>query len=94
MIITVVDSNFHREKILPSEKAFAYKMKMDAIKTQGKRTDLTSSQVAIKWDTAAEIDKTQNESRNQVFRYIRLTNLIPELLQKIDEGVIALCPRR
>ena len=89
-MIAVVDSNLHRERILPSEKAFAYKMKMEAMKAQGKRTDLTLSQLATKSDTAAEIGKTQNESRDQVFRYIRLTNLIPELLQKVDDSVIAL----
>ena len=90
--IAVVDSNLHRERILPSEKAFAYKMKMDAMKAQCKRTDLTLSQAATKSDTAAEIGKARNESRDQVFRYIRLTHLIPELLQKVDEGVIALSP--
>ena len=91
-MIAVVASNLHREKLLPSEKAFAYKMKMDAMKTQGKRTDLTLSQAATKSDTAAEIGKSQNESRDQVFRYIRLTYLIPELLDKVDGGVIALSP--
>ena len=91
-MIAVVDSNLHRERILPSEKAFAYKMKMEAMKAQGKRTDLPLSQVATKSDTAAEIGQTQNESRDQVFRYIRLTNLIPELLNKVDEGIIALSP--
>ena len=91
-MIAVVDSNLHRERILPSEKAFAYKMKMEAMKAQGKRTGLTLSQVATKSDTAAEIGQTQNESRDQVFRYIRLTNLIPELLNKVDEGIIALSP--
>lgn len=91
-MIAVVDSNLHRERILPSEKAFAYKMKMEAMKAQGKRTGLTLSQVATKSDTAAEIVQTQNESRDQVFRYIRLTNLIPELLNKVDEGIIALSP--
>lgn len=91
-IVQMVDSNIHREHILPSEKAFAYKMKMDAMKTQGKRTDLTLSQAATKSDTAAEIGKSQNESRDQVFRYIRLTYLIPELLDKVDGGVIALSP--
>ena len=91
-MIAVVDSNLHRERILPSEKAFAYKMKMEALKKQGKRNDLTSCQVATKSDTAAEIGQTQNESRDQVFRYIRLTNLIPELLNKVDEGIIALSP--
>lgn len=91
-IIAVVDSNLHREKLLPSEKAFAYKMKLEAMKQQGKRTDLTLSQVATKSDSAAEIGKATNESRDQVFRYIRLTNLIPELLQKVDEGAIAFSP--
>ena len=91
-MIAVVDSNLHRERILPSEKAFAYKMKMDAMKAQGRRTDLTLSQAATKSDTAAEIGKSQNESRDQVFRYIRLTYLIPKLLDKVDEGVIALSP--
>ena len=91
-MIAVVDSNLHRERILPSEKAFSYKMKMEAMKAQGKRTDLTLSQAATKSDTAAEIGKARNESRDQVFRYIRLTHLVPELLQKVDEGVIALSP--
>ena len=91
-MIAVVDSNLHRERILPSEKAFAYKMKMEAMKAQGKRTDLTLSQAATKSDTAAEIGKARNESRDQVFRNIRLTHLVPELLQKVDEGVIALSP--
>lgn len=90
--IAVVDSNLHRERIFPSEKAFAYKMKMEALKEQGKRTDLTSSQVATKSDTATEIGKAANESRDQVFRYIRLTKLIPELLQLVDEERIALTP--
>jgi ParB family chromosome partitioning protein len=91
-MIAVVDSNLHREKLLPSEKAFAYKMKMDAMKAQGRRTDLTLSQLATKSDTAAEIGKSQNESRDQVFRYIRLTYLIPELLDRVDEGIVALSP--
>ena len=91
-MIAVVDSNLHRERLLPSEKAFAYKMKMDAMKAQGRRTDLTLSQAATKSDTAAEIGKSQNESRDQVFRYIRLTYLIPKLLNKVDEGIIALSP--
>ena len=90
--IAVVDSNLHHEKLLPSEKAFAYKMKMEALKAQGKRNDLTLSQVATKSDTASEIGKATNESRDQVFRYIRLTNLIPEILSLVDEGRIALTP--
>ena len=91
-MIAVVDSNLHRERLLPSEKAFSYKMKMDAMKAQGRRTDLTLSQAATKSDTAAEIGKSQNESRDNVFRYIRLTYLIPELLDRVDGGVIALSP--
>lgn len=91
-VIAVVDSNLHREKLLPSEKAFAYKMKLEAMKRQGKRTDLTLSQAATKSDSAAEIGKATNESRDKVFRYIRLTNLIPELLQKVDEGTVAFSP--
>ena len=91
-MIAVVDSNLHRERLLPSEKAFAYKMKMDAMKAQGRRTDLTLSQAATKSDTATVIGKSQNESRDQVFRYIRLTYLIPELLDKVDGGIIALSP--
>ena len=91
-VITMVDSNLQREHILPSEKAFAYKMKMEALKSQGKRTDLTLSQVATKLDAAAEIGKSAGESRDQVFRYIRLTNLIPEILQMVDDGKIALTP--
>jgi len=90
--IALVDSNLHRERILPSEKAFAYKMKMEAMSRQGQRTDLTSSQVATKLDSAAEIGKAQGESRDKVYRYIRLTNLIPEILQKVDNGEIALSP--
>lgn len=90
--IALVDSNLHREKILPSEKAYAYKLKMDALSRQGKRTDLTLSQVATKLDNAAEIGKQQGESRDTVFRYIRLTNLIPGILQMVDEGKIALTP--
>ena len=91
-IIALVDSNLHREKLLPSEKAFAYKLKMEALNDQGKRTDLTSSQVATKLDNAADIGKQHGESRDTVFRYIRLTNLIPGILEKVDEGKIALTP--
>ena len=90
--IALVDSNLHRESILPSEKAFAYKMKMDALSRQGKRTDLTLSQNATKLDTAAEIGKAQGESRDMVYRCIRITHLIPELLQKVDDGKIAFTP--
>lgn len=87
--IMVVDSNLHREHLLPSEKAFAYKLKYDALKRQGKRTDLTSSQVATKFDSATEIGKQANESRDTVFRYIRLTKLIPDILKMVDEQRIA-----
>ena len=87
--IMLVDSNLHREHLLPSEKAFAYKLKMDAMKRQGKRSDLTSSQIATKLDTASQIGKTASESRDTVYRYIRLTELIPELLDLMDEGKIA-----
>lgn len=88
--IAVVDSNLHREHILPSEKAFAYKLKMEALSHQGKRTDLTLSQVATRLDTATEIGNCSGESRDTVYRYIRLTYLIPELLDLMDEGKIAL----
>ena len=87
--VMLVDSNLHRERILPSEKAFAYKLKMEALSHQGKRTDLTSSQFATKSDTASEIGSEARESRDTVYRYIRLTNLIPELLDMMDEGKIA-----
>ena len=89
-VIAMVDANLQREHILPSEKAFAYKMKMDAMKRQGQRTDLTSSQVATKKDAASDIGAVLGESRDSVFRYIRLTNLIPELLDLVDQGDIAL----
>ena len=88
--IQLVDSNLHREHILPSEKAFAYKLKMDALKQQGRRTDLTSSQVATKFDAAAEIGSAAKESRDTVYRYIRLTHMIPPLLELMDEGRMAL----
>ena len=93
-ILVMVDSNLHREHILPSEKAKAYKMKMDAMKRQGDRTDLTLSPMATKSaiDSAAEIGSAAGESRDQVFRYIRLNLLIPELLDMVDEGRIAFRP--
>ena len=87
--IALVDSNLHREHILPSEKAFAYKLKMDAMSRQGQRTDLTSDQVGPKLTAATIAD---GESASQVKRYIRLTNLIPEILRMVDEGRIALTP--
>ena len=86
--IAMVDSNLHREKILPSEKAFAYKMKRDAMAHQGK----TSHQLGEKLPTAAKIGMVGGDSMNQVLRYIRLTELIPEILQMVDDGKIALTP--
>ena len=88
--IAVVDSNLHREHILPSEKAFAYKMKLDAMSRQGFRSDLTSDQVGRKLETADIIAQQSDDSKTQVRRYIRLTHLIPELLDLMDEGKIAL----
>ena len=88
-IIIMVDSNLQREKILPSEKAFAYKMRLEAMKRQGQRTDLTSVPVAQKSTSRAELGKAVGESQDQVRRYIRLTNLIPELLELMDEGKMA-----
>ena len=87
-VIALVDSNLQREHLLPSEKAFGYKLKMDALSAQGKRTDLTCGQVGHK--SRDMISET--ESGRQIQRYIRLTYLIPELLQKVDEGRIALTP--
>ena len=86
--IIMVDSNLQREQILPSEKAFAYKMKLDAIKRQGQRTDLTLSPVATKLDSAAQLGRQSGESRDQVFRFIRLTHLIPEILELVDNSVL------
>ena len=88
--IAVVDSNLHREHILPSEKAFAYKLKMEALSHQGKRTDLTSSQVGTKLRTDEQLGMDTGESRATIQRYIRLTYLIPEFLEKMDNGKIAL----
>lgn len=90
--IAVVDSNLHREHILPSEKAFAYKLKMEALSRQGKRSDLTSDQVGRKLETAEIIGQQADESKNQVRRYIRLTNLIPPILDMVDEKRIAFTP--
>ena len=92
-IIVMTDSNLHRDRLLPSEKAFAYKMKLDAIKRQGERTDLTSTQVGHKLLTSVERIAIENdESKTQVQRYISLTRLIPEFLQMVDDGKIALSP--
>ena len=90
--IAMVDSNLHREKILPSEKAFAYKLKMNAMSRQGKRTDLTSCQVGTKFRTDKVIALDAPDSARQVQRYIRLTELIPEILTMVDDGKIALTP--
>ena len=92
-IITLVDSNIQRENILPSERAFAYKMKLEAMKRQGYRTDLTSDQVGQKFTSVETVAKQSGDSRTQVQRYIRLTELIPPILQMVDEGQIALTPR-
>ena len=91
-IIFMVDSNLHREHILPSERAKAYKMKMDALKCQGKRTDLTLSPLETKLRSSEVIANQTGESRAQIDRYIRLNNLIPELLEDVDMGKIAFRP--
>lgn len=91
-VILMVDSNIQREHILPSEKAFAYKMKMEAIKHQGKRGVPTSSQVGMKLQTMDIVGQESGDSRNQVHRYIRLTHLIPSILQMVDEYQIAFNP--
>ena len=91
-VILMVDSNLQRENLLPSEKAFAYKMKLEAMKRQGQRTDLTSPQVATKLRTDDEIAKQAGISGDTVRRYIRLTNLVPPLLQMVDDGRIAFSP--
>ena len=90
--IAVVDSNLHREHILPSEKAFAYKLKMEALSRQGKRSDLTFDQVGRKLETAEIIGQQADERNQQVRRYIRLTNLIPPILDMVDEKRIAFTP--
>lgn len=89
--IALVDSNLHRDNVLPSERAFAYKLKMEALSHQGKRTDLTSAQVEPKLSTEI-IGESENVSRETVKRYIRLTKLLPELLKYVDEGQIAFTP--
>ena len=90
--IVLVDSNLHREHILPSEKAFAYKMKLEAMKHQGWRSDLTSNQLGGKLETAEIVGEEAGDSKNQVRRYIRLTNLIPEILEYVDDGRISFTP--
>lgn len=92
-IILMVESNLQRTTILPSEKAFSYKMRLDAMKRQGQRTDLTSSPLGTKFDrTSDELTAETGDSRNQIHRYIRLTQLIPPLLNMVDEGRIAFRP--
>ncbi len=91
-VILMVDSNLQREKILPSERAFAYRMKLDAIKRQGRRSDLTSRQLVGKLEAADVIGVDTGESGRQVQRYVRLTELLPPLLDMVDEGRIALNP--
>ena len=88
--IAVVDSNLHREHILPSERAFAYRMKLEAMSRQGHRSDLTSDQLGRKLETAEIIAQQSDDSKSQVRRYIRLTYLIPEFLEKMDNNEIAL----
>ena len=90
--IIMVDSNLQRESLLPSERAFAYKMKLDAIKHQGARTDLTSAQVGPKLTAAEKIAENSPDSKSQIKRFIRLTELIPELMDMVDEKKIALNP--
>ena len=91
-VVEMVDSNIQRENILPSEKAKAYKMKNEALKRTAGRPKNNLLQVATNYNTATEIGKTNDESRDTVYRYIRLTNLIPELLEKVDNSQIALTP--
>ena len=91
-VILMVDSNLQREHILPSERALAYKMKLEAIKNQGARSDLTSAQVGRKLEAADIVGQEAGDSRNQVQRFIRLTNLIPELLDMVDEKKISFNP--
>ena len=91
-VLLMVDSNLQRENILPSERAFAYKMKLEALKNQGARSDLTSSQIGTKLRADEKVAQDLGESRNQVQRFIRLTNLIPELLDMVDEKKISFNP--
>ena len=91
-VLLMVDSNLQRENILPSERAFAYKMKLEALKNQGARSDLTSPQVAAKFRSDDAVAKDQGISGDTVRRYIRLTNLVPELLDMVDEKKIAFNP--
>ena len=90
--IALVDSNLHREKILPSEKAFAYKLKLEAMNRQGQRTDLTSTQDVSKFRTNELVGEANGDSRETVRRYIRLTYLLPEILEKVDKSKVAFTP--
>lgn len=90
--IIMVDSNIQREHILPSEKAYAYKMKLEAMNKQGTRTDLTFCQVGTKLNSAQELAENTGDSERQIYRYIRLTYLVPELLEMVDEGKMKLSP--
>ena len=91
-VLLMVDSNLQRESILPSERAFAYKMKLEALKNQGARSDLTSPQIGTKLRADEKVAQDSGESRNQIQRFIRLTNLVPELLDMVDEKKIAFNP--
>ena len=91
-VIRMVDSNLQRESILPSERAFAYKMKLEAIKNQGARSDLTSSQIGTKLRADERVAQDAGESRNQIQRFVRLTSLIPELLDLVDQKKISFNP--
>ena len=91
-VLLMVDSNLQREHILPSERAFAYKMKLEALKNQGARSDLTSSQIGTKLRADEKVAQDSGESRNQIQRFIRLTNLVPELLDMVDEKKISFNP--
>lgn len=91
-VIIMVDSNLRRERVLPSEKAFAYKMKLDAMRRQGQRTDLTSRPMVEKLESVEKMGRDTGESGRQIQRYIRLTNLIPEILDMVDDGRIAFRP--
>lgn len=91
-VIIMVDSNLQRERVLPSEKAFAYKMKLDAMRRQGQRTDLTSRPMVEKLESVEKMGRDTGESGRQIQRYIRLTNLIPEILDMVDDSKIAFRP--
>ena len=91
-VLLMVDSNLQRENILPSERAFAYKMKLEALKNQGARSDLTSAQIGPKLTAAEKVAEEASDTKSQVKRFIRLTNLVPELLDMVDEKKIAFNP--